>query len=314
MISKLSTRDMDQETWLAHRRNGIGGSDAATVVGLNPYSTLLALWADKTHGLPDQDDNESMRIGRDLEEYVAQRFCEATGKKVRRENAILYNSSYPYSHANVDRRIVGENAILECKTTNLFNRSDFENGEIPLYYFCQVQHYLAVTECDRGYLAVLVLGKAFYWYEIERDPEQIDALMEAEKDFWETYILGNRMPDPSGGEQDTEVLRTLYPGKSGQDDVRMMYPIETTLDELDELTGRIKALEAQAEQKKQLVMQFMGDDLMGESEKYKVSWKPQERTTLDAKKLRADHPEIASQYSRTTTTRTFRVTKKKGAK
>ena len=313
-ISKVSTKDMDRETWLEHRRCGIGGSDAATIVGLNPYSSLLTLWADKTGRLPDKEDNEAMRIGRDLEEYVAQRFCEATGKKVRRENAILYNSDYPYSHANVDRRIVGENAILECKTTNMFNRSDFEGGEIPLYYFCQVQHYLAVTECERAYLAVLVLGKAFYWFEIERDQEQIDALMTAEKEFWGAHVLNDQAPEPNGSEADTATLRAVYPGEFAQEGVREIYSVESTLDELDELNSQIKVLEERAEQRKQTVMQFLGDDLAGECEKYKVSWKPQDRTTLDSKKLKADYPDIASKYSRTTTTRTFRVTKKKGVK
>ena len=126
------TTEISHEEWLELRRTGIGGSDSSTVCGLNPYSSLIALWADKTGRMPPKEDNEAMRIGRDLEEYVAKRFAEATGKKVRRRNAIFQHDTYDFITANIDREIVGENAGLECKTTSVLNKSDFEGGQIPL--------------------------------------------------------------------------------------------------------------------------------------------------------------------------------------
>ena len=70
----------NRDQWLELRRRGLGGSDAATVVNLNPYSSRLALYADKLGLIPDRDDNEAMRQGRDLEAYVAERWCERPGK------------------------------------------------------------------------------------------------------------------------------------------------------------------------------------------------------------------------------------------
>ena len=93
---------MDQlthEEWLAERRKSIGGSDAAAIVGMNHYVTPYALWADKTGRLPDQPDNEAMRQGRDLEQYVADRFTEATGKRVRRHTAMFHNPECLYALA-----------------------------------------------------------------------------------------------------------------------------------------------------------------------------------------------------------------------
>ena len=122
-IEKISTLDMSREKWLALRRGSIGGSDAGALLGLNPFNSPYSLWAEKTGKVIPEDisDKEAVRLGNDLEEYVAQRFAEATEKKVRRCNAILKNTDYPYAHANPDRLIVGEDAGLECKTTSSFD-------------------------------------------------------------------------------------------------------------------------------------------------------------------------------------------------
>ena len=84
----ISTVDMSHEEWLRYRKLGIGGSDAGSICGLNPYSSAIAVFQDKTQKeAGEKEDNEAMRQGRDLEEYVARRFMEETGKKVRRANA-----------------------------------------------------------------------------------------------------------------------------------------------------------------------------------------------------------------------------------
>ena len=87
MKKLVSTLGLRREEWLRYRKRGIGGSDAAAVCGLNPYSSPLQVYLDKTSG-ENGYDNEAMRQGRDLEEYVARRFTEETGRKVRRANAI----------------------------------------------------------------------------------------------------------------------------------------------------------------------------------------------------------------------------------
>ena len=126
----VKTTDITREQWLEYRRTGLGGSDAAVVMGLTPYRSKIELWADKTGRMPETEDNEAMRTGRDLEQYVAERFCEAAGKKVRRRNYIFQHDEYDFITANVDREIIGENAGLECKTTSAFAKADFDSGEI----------------------------------------------------------------------------------------------------------------------------------------------------------------------------------------
>ena len=84
--TKLSLQNVTRDDWLRLRKSGLGGSDAGAVCGLNPYSSPLQVFCDKTTEEVQDHDNESMRQGRDLEEYVAKRFMEETGKKVRRSN------------------------------------------------------------------------------------------------------------------------------------------------------------------------------------------------------------------------------------
>lgn len=134
-ITRVSTKGMSREEWLVQRRKTVGGSDAAAIVGLSAYASPYSVWADKTGRTPDKPDNEAMRQGRDLEDYVARRFIEETGKKVRRNTAMLYNPLYPFAHADVDRMIVGENAGLECKTTSVLDLKQFNGVEFPEKYY-----------------------------------------------------------------------------------------------------------------------------------------------------------------------------------
>ena len=158
----VSTSGMDHATWLEYRKKGIGGSDAGSICGLNPYATAISVYQDKTQEeVTEKADNESMRQGRDLEEYVARRFMEETGKKVRRANSIFYMEENPFMLANVDRLIVGEDAGLECKTASAYSADKWKDGHIPESYEIQCHHYMAVTGADAWYIACVILGREF---------------------------------------------------------------------------------------------------------------------------------------------------------
>ena len=305
MPKKIAKTDcISHEDWLELRRKGIGGSDAATIVGLNPYNSLYALWADKQGFLPTKDDNEAMRVGRDLEEYVAKRFCEATGKKVRRTNYIYAHDDFDFVRANVDREIIGENAGLECKTTSAYAKSDFDVGEIPLNYICQCYHYMNVMGYDKMYLAVLVMGKGFYWYEIPADKAEQKALLDAEIGFWKQYIDGNEIPAPDGSESSAMAVAAVAPDSDGESVSLIQY--EKELARYADLLSSIKALEQEAEAIKQTVQAFMGTSGSGESRKYRISWKTQQRTSVDSSKLKKEYREVYEKVTKTTKSRVFR--------
>lgn len=305
-VKIVNCKEIDRATWLEYRRAGIGGSDAAVIVGLNPFRSLSELYADKMGLLPDKEDTEQMRIGRDLEEYVARRFCEATGKKVRRNNWMWHKDGSPYLTANVDREIVGENAGLECKTTSAFAKSDFENGEIPLYYYCQCCHYMDVMGYDRMYLAVLVLGKAFYWFEIDRNDDEIKALENAENAFWQNHILPQIPPEGDGSESAERATSAIFPAKRAEDPINL-FPADDLIKDYLRLQMDLKAIEKQANKVKESIQAFLGGAQAGKSDRYVASWKETESTRVDTKALKDRYPQVYAAVAKTSTVRRFTV-------
>lgn len=306
-LIKISTVGMSHEEWLQHRNKSIGGSDAAAILGMNSYSSPYSVWAEKLGKLPPKEDNEAMRLGRDLEDYVAKRFTEATGKKVRRENNIIINPAYPFAHANVDRMIIGEDAGLECKTTSVLNLKRFKNGEYPDNYYVQCVQYLMVTGCKRWYLGVLILGVGFQWFVIERDEEEIAALAKSEEDFWK--LVESKTPPMTDGEKSTtETLATIFP-QSDDEKIVSLLGLDDSIQQYISLGQQIKELENKRDEMGNKIKAIMGDAGKGESNKYKVSWSSYLKPTFDAKRFAADHTHIdLSAYYKKTPTRTFRVT------
>ena len=307
-LIKIPTLNMSHEEWLEHRQQSIGGSDAPCIIGLNPWTSPYTVWADKLGKIAPKEDNEAMRQGRDLEFYVAERFCEATGKKVRRENNILINPVYPFAHANVDRIVVGEDAGLECKTTSTLNMKNFKNGAFPDTYYVQCVHYMMVTGCKKWYLAVLVLNKEFMVFEIERDEEEIAALAQSEAEFWK-LVEEKTPPVADGVTSTTNTISILYP--ESNDESVNLFAYETDLQQYMALSAQIKELEKLKDEMANKVKAFLGEAGRGESDHYKVSWVSNSKSTFDSKRFASDHKDIdLSNYYKNSTYRTFKVTQK----
>lgn len=248
----------------------------------HPYT----VWANKTGRIPEAEDNEAMRQGRDLEEYVAQRWMEATGKPVRCSNVILYNNLYPFAHADIDRSVVGEKAGLECKTTSTLNVRQFHGADFPEQYYVQCVHYLAVTGCQRWYLAVLVYGKGFFTFTLERNQAEIDALMAAEKEFWD-HVLTDTPPALDGRKPTTEAIQAIYP-ESGAGDIQL-FGREAMLSRYLSLKAEQKALEERIGKIENIIK---ADMQRGTCVAYGVSWKTQTRHTFQVKAFAEQYPDI----------------------
>ena len=308
-LTKISTLNMPHEEWLQHRQKSIGGSDASSIIGLNPWSSPYTVWADKLGKLPPKEDNEAMRQGRDLEFYVADRFCEATGKKVRRENNILINPDYPYAHANVDRMVVGEDAGLECKTTSALNMRNFKNGAFPDTYYVQCVHYMMVTGCKKWYLAVLVLNREFMVFEIERDEEEIKALAKSEEEFWR-LVEAKTSPTTDGKASTSNTLSILYP--ESNDESVNLFAYEADLKSYMTYTSLIKDIERQRDEVANRIKAFLGEAGRGETDNYKVSWASTSGSTFDSKRFASEHKDIdLSEYYKNSTYRIFKVVERK---
>jgi len=306
MITKIKTNG--REEWLALRKQYIGGSDAAAVVGLNPFASPFSLWAEKTGNLPEFEGNLATEVGTYLEEFVAKKFEKETGKTVRRCNLSLVNDKYPWAIANVDRLVVGEDAGLEIKTTSELNMKRFKNGEYPDNYFCQCCHYLAVTGKARWYLAVLIGNREFRTFTIDRDEDEIAALMQAEEKFWCDYVLARKTPPVDGHSATGETLKALYSEDSGES--IDLGDCDRLFDRRKALTGQQKALKEEIDGIDNEIKVRLGNASRGLCGRWSVTWKEQRTAALDREKIKADYPEIDfSKYA--SQSRVFRVTEKK---
>lgn len=305
MKKLISTLNMKKEEWLRYRKKGIGGSDAGAVCGLNPYRSAIEVYFDKTTDEVEEIDNEAMRQGREFEDYVARRFMEATGKKVRRANAMFYDEQYPFMLADVDRMVVGENAGLECKTASPFMADKWKGEEIPLSYQIQCYHYMSVCNADAWYIAVLIYGKEFKFYKLERDEQVIQDLIRIEKDFWENYIQKGQLPDPDGSKAADSILAKYYK-ESKRETIRLSGFDERLMrrQELVEVMGRMEKEKNQIEQE---LKQYLGNAEVAENDKFRVSWKAVSSNRIDTGRLKEEEPEIYRKYLKATQSRRFTV-------
>ena len=307
MAKKIAdTKKMTHEQWVELRKSSIGGSDAAASVNMNPFGSLIALYADKKGLSKERETNEAMRLGTDLEAYVAERFTEKSGKKVRNDFFMYADDEYDFLTANIDRRVVGENACLECKTMSSFSGYDLEAGEIPSQYFCQVQHYMMVMGFDMAYLAILVLQRGLYVIEVKRDDDFIKQLRAAEIAFWKDHIEKDVPPEPDGSESSMAALKELYP--KGYKDTQIVIPgLDRMIVDYKNLSKMADDFKQQAENAKQQICSRLGNNEVGLGLQYGCSWKEQSRTSIDTKRLKAELPEVYARYAKTSSTRVFRT-------
>lgn len=320
MITKIKTTT--HEEWLEERKKSLGGSDVGAILGMNEYTSPYTIWAEKTGKLPPFEGNEWTRLGNDLEGYVAERFAEASGFRVVNDKATWRNDKYPHLHANIDRKVVGMKAGVECKLTSEMNAKKYKDGEFPDRFYAQCVEYLAVTEYERWYLAVLIYGKGIKIYQMTRIPEdttpdwceasvyvddkEIESLVKATGAFWNNFVLPNTPPPADGTKSTSETISALYPESNGES--ISLAAFESDLKEFTTLSELLEDISKQKENVANRIKIFMGEASKGESSSYKVSWSSYLRNTFDHKKFAKDNPGVdLSAYYKVTPCRTFKV-------
>lgn len=306
MYTMTSTANLSHEEWLAMRKTGIGGSDAGAICGLNAYRSPIHVYKDKTSEEIEDIDNESMRQGRDLEEYVARRFMEETGLKVRRSNMMYRSKKYPFMVADVDRLIVGEDAGLECKTASAYNTDKWKDGAIPDHYLIQCYHYMAVTGKKAWYIAVVILGVGFRYKKIEWDDNIINNLITIEKVFWEQNVQKRIMPDPDGSKVCDEILNEYF-GTAKKDSAIELQGFDEKLKRREEVLELKEKLEEEQRQIEQEIKKYMETSEYAYSDKYRVSWSNVDTARVDTKRMKEEEPELYNKFLKISHSRRFTV-------
>ena len=303
----VSTKELPREDWLQIRKQGIGSSDAAAAVGLNPYKSQLELWLEKTGRdtkLPKTDphDEESPTYwGNVLEPIVAWHYSKRTKNRVRRINAVLQHPDPEMSWmlANIDREVIGADdvQILECKTAGINGARLWKEGA-PEYVQLQVMHQLAVTGKQAADVAVLLGGQALEIHRIERDEQMIARLIELERRFWQ-YVETDTPPPADGSASAEMALRCLYPEDNGQViDFSSHAGLTAAFIELKAVRQSMADKEKREAELKQMLQQAMGDASRAEFASGYVSWrKAKDSIGLDVTQLLKDKPYLQAKYA-----------------
>lgn len=305
---------------LQKRKEGLGGSDVAAAIGLSPYKTPVDLWLEKTGQREPDDlsDNERVHFGNVLEDVVAAEFSRRTGLQVRRDNRTLFHPEHGYLLAHIDRAVVGRSrgfrAGLECKTAGTWAANPDlwgegaellatdtgveilrEDDRIPDWYLVQCAHYMAVTNSDLWFLAVLIGGNDFRVYTIHRDIDLEETMIRRAGDFWWNNVKANIPPEAVTAAD----LAALYPRDNGR-------AVEASLELVEacqtarQLQDTIKAQQSRLDDLKNKIRAGIGEnaELLVNGDQTLATWKSSRPSQVfDRKAFQAAHPDLYKEFT-----------------
>jgi len=215
---KTKSEGQRKEEWLDKRKKGLGGSDAAAILGLNPWRSPVEVWLDKTGRSDPIEDNEKMYWGREHEPAIARRFYRDHGIEYHRywnnQYAIRQHANHTYMMATPDRVFAEMNGGLEIKTADVSQAEKWgktNTKKYPLMYTIQVAHTMAVFDVPQWWLAVLIGGNDYREYLIERDLDLEVMLVSQEAAWWSQYVVKDECPPMDGSGGATAYLEKRYP-------------------------------------------------------------------------------------------------------
>ena len=294
--------------FLTTRRQGIGGSDIAAILGVSKFKTALDVYLSKTTEQPEQK-GEHLYWGHALENPIIDRFIQDTGANVIRQPEMRRHPDYEWAIANADALITNGDtieAILEIKTSSAFKSREWgadDTDEVPIEYIAQVQWYMWIYDVNEAYLAALIGGNQYRQYHITRDDELIAMLAEKAQAFWQNHVIPRIPPEP----QDGADAQKLYPSDNG-DTAEADSDTLTAYAELRELKAQEKELKAQIAAKEDLLKIKIGSySAMQTNGNTLFTWKAQSSNRFDNSAFKNAHPDLYRQYTKTSETRVLRL-------
>jgi putative phage-type endonuclease len=281
----------ERSEFLSERKTGIGGSDAAIILGLSPYKSPLELAEEKLGLSPPFEGNRFTEAGNRLEDVIAQWYADERGCKVARANQTFRLKEHDFIMAHIDRRVLNERKLLECKSADkwtLHNWGEPGTDEVPDAYFIQVQHYLLFPNWDYADLAALIGGNDLRIYPIIPDGELQAMILEAEIAFWKILERGD-LPDPI---RESDANR-LWKHDNGER-IYADYAVMEWHEELKRNLASRKELDAKIDDLKTKIKSFMQEyTVLCDPEGKKLhTWKVQKTSGFNEKELKDAYPEV----------------------
>ena len=309
---KLGDFSQDREKWLTARALGLGGSDAGSLLGINPYSSPFDVWCLKKGLKEGFKGNAATAAGNTAEPLIRKLFPymieDAEGIKfdVFEPKYTFQSIVNPFQVANVDGLLHSEtlgSGVLEIKTANLNQSKKWEDNQVPATYYAQVQHYMSVLDLNYAYI-VCMLGNRIIWRYIERNEEYITNLVNVEREFAESLKLDKYPKELSGFGDEGASLLSVYKKNEGEVTDDTFAPI---FEQLDSIKEGIKALEEEKDALSNRIKERIGDKKVLHAGKHKATWSKfeVERANLDL--LRSKYPDIMKECSKKTESSTLRT-------
>jgi putative phage-type endonuclease len=198
------------------RRSGIGGSDAAAVVGRHPYVSPLALWLDKVHGR-EVVETDRMEAGNRLEPVIREWAADLLGLGVSIPPATIYHPLTKRMLVNLDG-LLSDGRVLECKNVDSLvwrtaEESDFVDGVFRAHWW-QVQHGMEAADLPGAVVGYLIGGNDMQLRPVERDRAIGKALREHIVRWWTRHVEGNEPPTQGTADDRMSLLERLHARES----------------------------------------------------------------------------------------------------
>lgn len=291
----------NRDAWHKVRSTGIGGSEITSVLGLNPYQTPYALWESKTGRTEKFDGNKFTTAGNYLEPVVAQWFEDETGMQLYGGgDNHFFHPIHTFCIGTPDRFVKGksDDAVLEIKTTQKAPTKE----DIPLSWYFQNLWYQGITGKKRGYIAWLSRGVDFDWIEVDFNEEIFADMVSQAADFWNNNVLAD-VPPPALKKEDIMKIVSKVGGNVEVDE-----EVARWHHHIKENAAKIKELEAaNAELIEGIQLKMMAAETCTYMGARLFSWKEQGRSSVDAKRMKEEAPELFEQYKKESKTRVFRI-------
>lgn len=290
----------DRASWLERRRQGIGGSDIATILGLSTFSSELEVYYEKVDGT-EREQTEQMIAGMRDEPRILEDWNTDYGRKPPEHElfsdlAVIESNIHPFLVHSPDA--LGDGFGVEVKNI----RSDQHWDPLPEFYMAQVQHGLLCSGLDKWIVVAKVAGQKLITREVEPDIEWHGRIVAAAERFWNAHIVPNVPPEPDGSESAKRALERRWDTSAGRCEV----------DAELWATYRLKKTVAEAAEKdlhraQQRIQAAMGDSEIATVDGKKVAtWKVSTRSSVDVRRLREEEPKLVEKYQVTKPTRIFR--------
>ena len=300
-MSNTIIRPKDRTEWLKYRESGIGSSEVATIVGLNPWETPYQLWRRKVGLDAPKQENFAMKAGHYLEDAVSLFWQDETGQQVIKSSAgdwLIRDDERPYLQVSPDRTYwladmphSNENkGILECKTTQM----TIDEDDIPKHWFVQVQYQLGVAGYQHGSLAWLTQGRNFGYKDLAFVPDFAWLVEEVDK-FWVDNIQAKQEPTAAN----VQDILLKYNRHTDGKIVEVNDDIFAAYQELKEVRDELSAIEEKKTALEEKIKLGFGDaEAISYDGQTLATWKaPKPSNKFDAKAFTAAHPDLAKEFT-----------------